>query len=178
MFYTPLPTPWRVGQDPGPRRRRHYQGSSGAKEFACERCQVDSRGCVSVTPVLDSPCPTWSVHLLSSWSRAVPHISNLPNFLKYINCWVTRNAYISDTKGMCEVLEQGLMSARSAKRAFTLLLGVPTSKMDLIMVHHYKHETSKRLYSPRRGWVCGYTRAYIPPAQVRNARTLTPLRRY
>ena len=91
LFYTPLPTPWRVVQDPGPRRRRHYQGSSGAKEFACERCQVDSRGCVSVTPVLDSPCPTWSVHLLSSCSHALPHISNLPNFLKYINsCWVTQ----------------------------------------------------------------------------------------
>ena len=53
--------------------------------------------------------------------------------------------------GWREVLEQGLVSARSAKRAFTLLLGVPTSKMDLIMVHHYKHETSKRLYSPRLG---------------------------
>ena len=53
--------------------------------------------------------------------------------------------------GWHEVLEQGLVSAKSAKRAFTLLLGVPTPKMDLIMVHHYKHETSKRLYSPRLG---------------------------
>ena len=53
--------------------------------------------------------------------------------------------------GWREVLEQGLVSARSAKRAFALLLGVPTSKMDLIMVHHYKHETSKRMYSPQLG---------------------------
>ena len=61
--------------------------------------------------------------------------------------------------GWREVLEQGLVSARSAKRAFTLLLGVPTSKMDLIMVRHYKHETSKRLYSPRLG-------VRIPPAKA------------
>jgi len=58
--------------------------------------------------------------------------------------------------GWREVLEQGLVSARSAKRAFTLLLGVPTSKMDLIMVHHYKHETSKRCTA--RGWVRAGTR--------------------
>jgi hypothetical protein len=54
-----------------------------------------------MTPVLNSPWPTWCVHRGPTWSRVVLRMSNLPIFLKYMDGGFTQNAYNTNTKGLC-----------------------------------------------------------------------------